>query len=134
MKDDMETACMNELFGSHKQMIVQIYTKTDGMNTSILVARNNTVYYKNVIDVSELTGIQRAVSFVRHELDADTTEIYPDKVDIKEVLKDEFVSHCGKNPVKGENPNEQMVKMCETDLQSHNRWNMKMLMERQNEI
>lgn len=124
MKDDLETSCMNELFGSYKPTKAQVYVKSDDTNTSILVARGNTVYFKDVLDVPEITGIQRGVSFVKHELDTDITEIYPDKLDVNEVLKDVYINYCKVGAVAGIEPNDKMLKLCETELNIHNRWNL----------
>lgn len=124
MKDDLETSCMNELFGRREPMKAQVYVKSDDTNTSILVARGNTVYFKDVLDVPEITGIQRGVSFVKHELDTDTTEIYPDKLDVNEVLKDVYINYCKVGAVAGIAPNDKMLKLCETELNIHNRWNL----------
>lgn len=122
MKDDMECECMNELFGSNRIMIAQVYVRTDGENTAILVARDNTIYFNDVIDVPEITGIQRGVSFVKHELDVDRTEIYTDKLDVDEVLKDAYINYCKVNAVRGETPNEKMVKACASALAVKQRW------------
>ena len=50
MKDDLETSCMNELFGSYKPMIAQVYVKSDDDNTAILVARDDTIYFNDLIN------------------------------------------------------------------------------------
>lgn len=119
----METECMNELFGSYKPMIAQVYVKSDGDNTAILVARDNTIYFNEVIDTPEITGIQRGVSFVKHNLDSDVTEIYTDKLNVDEVLNDVYINYCKVNAVRGENPNPKHVKAVASTLAVHNRWN-----------
>ena len=123
MKDDLETCCMNEIFGKRRKMNAQIYVKSDETNTSIVVARGDTLYFKRVIDVPEITGIQRGVSFVKHDLATDITEIFPDKLDVKEVLKDAYINYCDVNAVAGEKPNEKMLNLCKSELQIYNRWN-----------
>lgn len=121
-KDDLECECMNELFGRNETMIAQVYVKSDEDNTALIVARDNTVYFQDVIDVPEITGIQRAVSFVKHHLDVDKTEIYTDKLNVDEVLKDVYINYCKVNVCKGNNPNPKMVKAAESSLAVHNRW------------
>lgn len=103
-------------------MKAQVYVKSDDENTSILVSGNGNMYYLDVMDVPEITGIQRGVSFIKHQLNVDATEIYPDKLDINDVLKDAYIRYCNINPVEGKEPDDKMVKMCSTQLQIHNRW------------
>ena len=121
-KDDMETECMNELFGRSEYMIAQVYVKSDDDNTAIIVARGDTIYFNQVLDVPEITGIQRGISFVKHELDADATEIYPDKLKIDDVLKDVYINYCQVGACKGENPNQKHIKACASALALVNRW------------
>lgn len=113
-------------------MTAQVYVKSDEKYTSVLVSRGSNVYYSNTFESSELSGIQRGVSFVKHNLDSDDTEIYPDKLDVHEVLKDEYISCCGKNPKEGKNPNNEMIRICNLALQQKNRWNIKQFLEKQN--
>ena len=120
-KDDMETECMNELFGKSVTRIAQVYVKRDEENdfTSIVVASNGNCYFRDVLDVPEITGIQRGVSFVKHDLDADFTEIYPDKMDINEVLQDAYIRYCKVHPIAGKSPNKEMKELCGYELQRH---------------
>lgn len=70
-------------------MIAQIYTKTNGDYTSILVTNEKAeVYFRDVLEIPELTGVQRGVSFVKHQLDVEKTELYPDKLKAEELLKE----------------------------------------------
>ena len=126
-KDDLETQCMNEIFGKDKIMIAQIYVKSlnDDITSMLVSNSKGTVYFQDTLDVPEITAIQRCASFVKHELNQDVTEIYPDKLKAEEVLKDAYINYCRINPVKGENPNEKALKQCETNLQIYNRWNMR---------
>ena len=123
-KDDLETQCMNELFGTREKMIAKIYVKSQDDITSILVASKGNVYFHDVLDVPEITGIQRCVSFVKHQLDADITEIYPDKLKPEDVLKDAYINWCNVNAVQGTNPEEKHLKLCKTNLNVYNRWNL----------
>lgn len=123
-KDDLETQCMNELFGTREKMIAKIYVKSQDDITSMLVASKGNVYFHDVLDVPEITGIQRAVSFVKHQLDADITEIYPDKLNPEDVLKDVYINWCKVNAVQGHNPEDKHLKQCKTNLLIYNRWNL----------
>lgn len=126
-KDDLETRCMNEIFGTERnKMIAQIYVKTNNDITSMVVSNDRgTIYFQDTLDVPEITAIQRCASFVKHELDQDVTEIYPDKLKAEEVLKDAYINYCRINAIKGDNPNEKALKQCETNLNVYNRWNMR---------
>ena len=123
-KDDMETSCMNELFGRNEYMIAQVYVKSDYDNTAIIVARGNNVYFQEVLNVPEITGIQRGVSFVKHHLDVDKTEIYPDKLNVDDVLKDVYINYCRVNVCKGDNPNPKHLRACASCLAVFNRWQL----------
>lgn len=120
MKDDLETSCMNELFGEAKMIKAQIYTKPDKDEdyTSLVVAKGGTVYFKDVINTPELTAIQRGVSFVKHQLDVDATEIYAQNVKPEEIKKDVYINWCKVNAIVGTEPDEKMQKLCETELSS----------------
>jgi len=103
-------------------MIAQIYVKSTEDYTSMLVCNDKgNIYFQDVLDVPEITGIQRCVSFVKHQLDADTTEIYPDKLG-KEVLDDTYIHFCNINTVWGENPCEKAKKQCASNLAVKLRW------------
>jgi hypothetical protein len=123
-KDDLETQCMNELFGTSEKMIVKIYVKSQEDVTSMLVTSRGNVYFQDVLDVPEITGIQRCVSFIKHQLDADITEIYPDKLNPDEVLKDVYINWCKVNAVQGTNPEVKHLNLCKTNLLIYNRWNL----------
>lgn len=104
-------------------MIAQVYVKTSGEYVSMLVSNDKgNIYYQKVIDTTEMVGIQRCVSFVKHHLDYDKTEIYPDKLG-KEVLEDEYISHCNIKPELGKNPNEYAQTQCGNNLSIFLRWN-----------
>lgn len=109
----------------------QIYTKclNDDV-TSILVAKGNQVYFQDVIDTPELTGIQRGVSFVKNHLEVDVTEIYPDekqkeiyRLNHEDLMKDAYINYCKVNHRIGENPNEKALTQCQNNLSAHLRWN-----------
>lgn len=108
----------------------QIYTKclNDDV-TSILVAKGNQVYFQDVIDAPELTGIQRGVSFVKNHLEVDAAEIYPDekqkeyKLNHDDLMKDAYINYCNVNHRIGENPNPEMIKECTRKLTEFLRWN-----------
>ena len=106
-------------------MIAQIYVKTINDDvTSILVSNDKgNIYFQDVIDTPELTGIQRGVSFVKHQLDTDKTEIYPDKLKGGQIMKDVYINWCKVKQCIGENPNPDMVKECQRKLQQAQRWN-----------
>ena len=105
-------------------MIAQIYVKTANDITSILVSNDKgSVYFQDVIDTPEITGIHRAVSFVKHQLDADKTELYPDKEDAQKLMTDAYINYCKVNHVIGENPNEKALTQCKNNLSAHLRWN-----------
>lgn len=105
-------------------MIAQIYVKNAEDFTAVLVTNNKgSIYFKDVLEVPELTGIQRGVSFVKHQLDADVTEIYPDKLNVDDVLKDVYINWCKINTVAGNNPNDDADKRCTMELQTFLRWN-----------
>lgn len=103
-------------------MVAQIYVKCNDDYTSMLVCKGDVIYFQDVLDVPEITGIQRGVSFVKHELDVDATEIYPDKLKIDDVLKDVYINYCRVGACKGENPNQKHIKACESALALVNRW------------
>lgn len=123
MKDDLETECMNELFGVNKVIKAQIYTQSDKDQnyTSLIVAKNGTVYFKDVLNTPELTAVQRGVSFVKHQLDVDTTEIYS-HLKPEEIEKDVYINWCKVNACVGQEPNEKMLNLCKSELQIHQRW------------
>jgi hypothetical protein len=105
-------------------MIAQIYTKTNGDYTSILVTNEKAeVYFRDVLEIPELTGVQRGVSFVKHQLDVEKTELYPDKLKAEEQLKDIYINWCMVNAVAGENRNLEADKRCTMELQTFLRWN-----------
>lgn len=106
-------------------MKAQIYVKSVDDYTSIVVSNDKgSVYFRDVLEVPELTGIQRGVSFVKHQLDADSTEIFPDKLDADEVLKDVYINWCKVNAIKGVNRNSDAEKRCSMELSTFIRWNM----------
>lgn len=124
MKDDMETSCMNELFGRSEYMIAQIYVKTSEDDTSMVVSNEEgDIYFQDVLDVPEITAIQRCASFVKHNLKVDGTEIYPDKLG-PEILNDVFINYCRVNHKMGDNPNPKTQKACENNLITYLRWKM----------
>jgi len=106
-------------------MIAQIYVKSQDDITSILVSNDKgSVYFQDVIDTPEITGIHRAVSFVKHQLPSDRTEIYPDKLKSEEIMKDAYINYCKVNHCIGENPNEKALTQCQNNLSAHLRWNL----------
>lgn len=107
-------------------MIAHIYTKVSGDYTSILVSNDKgNVYFQDVMEVPELTGIQRGASFVKHQLDSERTEIYPDKLKKEEIEKDVYINYCKINAVVGANPNQEALQECVRNIQIYNRWNLK---------
>lgn len=104
-------------------MIAQVYVKSLNDVTSMVIASRGNVYFQDVLDVPEITGIQRCVSFVKHHLATDVTEIYPDKLKPEEVLKDAYINWCNVNAVQGHNPEEKHLNLCKTNLNVYNRWN-----------
>ena len=103
-------------------MIAQIYVKSNDDFTSMLVCNDKgTIYFQDVIDVPEITGIQRCVSFVKHHIDFDKTEIYPDKLG-KEVLDDAYIRWCKVKPVIGENPCQKAQTECIRNFNQKIRW------------
>ena len=103
-------------------MIAQIYVKSNEDYTSMLVCNDKgTIYFQDVIDVPEITGIQRCVSFVKHHIDFDKTEIYPDKLG-KEVLDDVYINYCKVKAVWGENPCLSAQTECARNLNQKLRW------------
>lgn len=126
MRDDMETSSMNELFGKGEDKVALVYTYSNDDVTSILVANTKgTVYFSDVIDVPEITGIQRGVSFVKHHLSFDRTEIYPLMTDHKLIQNDAYINYCKVNHSVVEEPNWEIYKKCKQNFQIHNRWNIK---------
>lgn len=115
----METNCMNELFGTAETNKVQIYTKTDKENTSILVTENNKdIHFAQVLDISELTGIQRAASFIKTTYENPVTEIFADTVRMQDVLNDPFIQRCHISPRMGLYPDEFLQNRCERMLKT----------------
>ena len=100
-------------------MKAQIYTQSDKNKdyTSLIVTKGSTVYFKDVLNTPELTAVQRGVSFVKHQLDVDTTEIYSNLTQ-EEIEKDVYINWCKVNAQAGKEPDEKMQKLCETELQS----------------
>lgn len=115
---------MTEYQTQNRKMIAQVYVKSQEDVTSMVVASRGNVYFQDVLDVPEITGIQRCVSFVKHQLDADITEIYPDKLKPEDVLKDVYINWCKVNAVQGHNPEEKHLNLCKTNLNVYNRWNL----------
>lgn len=111
-------------------MIAQVYVKSTEDITSIIVADNDKIYFHDVIDVPEITGIQRGVSFVKHNLNVDSTEIFTDKLNVDDVLNDAYIRYCKVNAIKGIERNEQADNRCATELQAFLRWNF---VKRENE-
>ena len=106
-------------------MIAQVYVKSSEDYTSVLVVKGKDVYFRDVLEVPELTGIQRGVSFVKNYFNVDKTEIYPDKLKPEEVLQDAYINYCKVNAVKGENRNPEADKRCAMELSTFLRWNFK---------
>lgn len=102
-------------------MVAQIYVKCNDDYTSMLVCKGDVIYFQDVLDAPEITGIQRCVSFVKHNLKAETTEIYPETLGA-EILNDAFIQYCQVNPKLGETPNPKMQKACQSRLNVYMRW------------
>lgn len=107
-------------------MIAQVHVKTTDDLTSILVGNTEgTIYYYDVIDIPELAGIQKGVSYVKHQLQTGKVEIYPDKLDNDIIMKDAYINYCKLNHCIGENPHPELVKRCNMTLATYIRWNMR---------
>lgn len=104
-------------------MKAQIYTQSDKDQdyTSLIVAKGGTVYFKDVLNTPELTAVQRGVSFVKHQLDVDKTEIYS-HLKPEEIEKDVYINWCKVGAVIGTEPDEKMLNLCKSELQIHQRW------------
>lgn len=128
-KDSNDCEVMNELFDSGvRKMIAQIYVKNEEDYTSIVVSNDKgTIYFEDVMEVPEITGIQRGASFVKHQLDSDRTEIYPDKLKTKDIDNDVYINYCKINAVIGDRPNESARQRCIQNMQIHQRWNISKL-------
>ena len=102
----------------------QIYTKPDKDEdyTSLIVAKGGTIYFKDVLNTPELTAVQRGVSFVKHQLDVDATEIYS-HLKPEEIEKDVYINWCKVNAVAGTEPDDKLKRICESELQAFQRWN-----------
>lgn len=106
-------------------MIAQIYVKTANDITSMLVSNDRgTIYFQDTLDVPEITAIQRCASFVKHQLQSEQTEIYPDKLKNEDIMPDAYINYCKVNHVIGENPNEKALTQCKNNLSAHLRWNL----------
>lgn len=124
MKDDLETNCMNELFGVDERKIAQIYTKTfNDKITSVVVGANGRIYFQKVIDSPELTAIQRGVSFVRQYMDFYKTNIFPDKVNRERITQDEYIKRCSIKPHFDGEVDKNLLTTCNNLLSSYLRWN-----------
>lgn len=105
-------------------MKAQIYVKSTDDYTAVVVSNDKgSIYFRDVIEVPELTGIQRGASFVKHQLDAETTEIFTDKLNADDVLKDVYINWCKINAIKGAKRNEQADQRCTMELQTFLQWN-----------
>lgn len=106
-------------------MIAQIYTKTLNNDISSVLICNDKggVYFSDAMDTPEITVLQRGVSYVKNNLNADKTELYVDELDHNEVMKDAYINYCKVNHCIGENPNPDMIKQCTMKLQQELRWN-----------
>lgn len=105
-------------------MKAQIYVKSTEEFTAVVVSNHTgDIYFRDVLEVPELTGIQRGASFVKHQLDAESTEIFTDKLKAEEVLKDAYINWCKINARKGETRNEKADERCKMELQAFLRWN-----------
>lgn len=127
MKDTDDCEVMNELFdsGVEFKMIAQIYVKNQEEYTSVVVSNDKgTIYFEDVLNTPEITGIQRGASFVKHQLYADKTEIYPDKLKQDEILNDAYIQYCKINAEIGHNPNKDTTERCLQNMQIHQRWNL----------
>lgn len=103
-------------------MLAQIYVKSTEDYTSMLVCNDKgTIYFQDVLDVPEITGIQRCVSFVKHNIDFDKTEIYPDKLG-DEILDDTYIRYCKIKPEIGKNPLKSAKEACQRNLNQKLRW------------
>lgn len=112
-------------------MKAQIYVKSTEDYTAVVVSNHKgDIYFRDVLEVPEITGIQRGVSFVKHQLDADSTEIFTDKLNADDVLNDAYIRYCKVNAIKGIERNEQADNRCTTELQAFLRWNF---VKRENE-
>lgn len=105
----------------------QIYTVPDKPEnedyTSLLVVKGKTVYFQDVMNTPELTAIQRGVSFVKHQLDVDATEIFSKKITAEQIAKDVYINWCKVNVVKGTEPDDEMLLKCSSEMQKFLRWN-----------
>ena len=109
-------------------MIAHIYVKNAEDYTSVVVSNDKgSIYFQDVLEVPELTAIQRGVSFVKHQLDSDRTEIYPDKLKADEVMQDVYINYCKINAEIGKNPNDEAKKRCIQNMQIYQRWNLSKL-------
>lgn len=107
-------------------MIAQVYVKSSEDYTAVVVSNDNgDIYFREVLEVPELTGIQRGVSFVKHQLKSEKTELYPDKLKAEEVIQDVYIKYCKVNAIKGENRNPDADKRCSMELSTFLRWNFK---------
>ena len=115
-------------------MIAHIYVKNAEDYTSVVVSNDKgSIYFQDVLEVPEITAIQRGASFVKHQLDSDRTEIYPDKLKADEVMQDVYINYCKINAVIGDNPNDEAKKRCIQNMQIHQRWNLSKLYGNRNE-
>lgn len=102
-------------------MTAQIYVKCNDDYVSMLVCKGDVIYFQDVLDVPEITAIQRCASFVKHNLNSEDTEIFPDKLG-KEITDDVFINYCKINAKIGETPNPKMVTACQSRLITFMRW------------
>ena len=106
-------------------MISQLYVKSNDNLTSLIISNDKgNIYYHKVLDSTEFAVIQRGASFIKHELDSDIVEMYLDKVKFEEITNDNYIKWCNISFVKGENPNQEIINQCLSNLSIYQRWNM----------
>lgn len=114
----------------------QIYVKTYGKKTSLLVSgEEGQVYHTSYTD-SELMAIRRGASYIKNMLPyRDIVEIFPDKLDGKEVFADKYLQRLRLPISLGTelSKNKELSQVCLNNLYVELRFNNLKLFEKGNE-
>lgn len=110
--------------------MTQIYVKSDKNDdfTSVLVASDKgDIYYSEILEAPEITGIHQGVSYVKNMLDRnEPTDIFAEKTNPETIFKDAYIRYT-RVPVMIGNELRFVSKLndvCKMKLQQHFRWNM----------
>lgn len=109
--------------------MVYIYSKSDKENkhVSVLIAdKDYKLYYIDAFESSELMGVRRAMSYVKHNISTkSSTIVFTDNLDVNSLKDDEYIKHLNL-PFKTEESlrNKGLERVCYQRLQQGFRWDL----------